>query len=304
MSTLAVLTPSFRGDVERFADLHRSVLHCTDDDVVHYVVVPDLDVPMFERLQSGRLVVRGTSSLLPRRYVSTYGPVRLLRRAPVVGRSVPKVEAVNVRRPWPPVRGWILQQIVKYEAATRLDADVVLFADSDVLLVRHLTAEDFVRDGVVRFYRGADPLTPDLVRHAMWHRVSRRLLGLPPEHDDRDYVSSFVAWDPHIARSVRDRVEAVTGLPWQDAMSRNLHFSEWMLYGCYVDNLGSARDRSFTETTTRCRSHWGTIPLDERTAEEFMASVAPDDLAILIQSVSGTPEHVRRRVVEGLSVAL
>ena len=302
MSRLAILTPSFRGDIRIFTDLHRSVLRFTDDDVVHHVVVPDLDVPLFAGIASPRLNVIGTSSLLPRRFVSTYGPVRAVRRLPLIGASVPKVEAVNVRRPWPPIRGWILQQIVKFEAVTRLDADVGVLADSDVLLIRHLAAQDFVRDGVVRFYRCADPLTPDLVRHAMWHRASRQLLGLPEEDDDRDYVSSFIAWDPRIARQVRERVESVTGLPWQDALAAHLHFSEWMLYGCYVENLGSARDRSFTETTTRCRSHWGTTPLDERTADAFLASIEPTDLAVLIQSVSGTPDHVRRRVIDGLAV--
>jgi hypothetical protein len=303
MSKLAVLTPSFRGDVRIFADLHRSVQRYTDDDVIHHVVVPDRDVPLFEGIGSGRLNVVGTSTLLPRRFVSTYAAVGAIRRLPG-GASVPKVEAINLRRPWPPIRGWILQQIVKYEAATRIDADAVVFADSDVLLIRHLSAEDFLRDGVVRFYRGADPLTPDLVRHAMWHRVSRQLLGLPEEPDDRDYVSSFLAWDPRIARQVRERVEAVTGIAWQDALGRNLHFSEWMLYGCYVDHLGSARDRSFTETTTRCRSHWGTTPLDDRTADDFLASIQPEDLAVLIQSASGTPDHIRRRVIAGLSVGL
>ena len=300
MATLAILTPSFRDDVHLFADLHRSILRCTDDDVTHTVVVPDRDVGLFSRIPGPRLRVLGTSSLLPPRFVSTYAAVNAVRSLPGVGASVPKVQAINVRRPWPPIRGWILQQLLKFEAITRLGADVVVVVDSDVVFFRHLSAETVMRDGAVRFYCGAEPLGPELVRHAMWHRVSRRLLGLDDVPDDRDYVSPFIAWDPTIAMQVRMRVEEVTGKPWLYAMAANLHFSELMLYGCYVDNLGSERQRSYRDSDLRCLSHWGTDPLDDQAADEFLASCKPTDLAVLIQSASHTPEHVRRRVVDTL----
>jgi hypothetical protein len=300
VATLAILTPSFRDDVALFADLHRSILRCTDDDVKHTVVVPDRDVGLFARIPSPRLEVVGTGSLLPRRFVSTYSAVRAVRRIPRLGDSVPKVQAINARRPWPPIRGWILQQLVKCEAITRAEADVVVVVDSDVVFFRHLSADVVMKDGTVRFYRNADPLTPELVRHTLWHRVSRQLLGLPAEPDDRDYVSPFIAWDPTVAAKVRDRVEHVTGRPWLDAMAGNLHFSELMLYGCYVDNLGTDRERSFTDSELRCLSHWGTTPLDDRTADEFLASCKPTDLAVLIQSASRTPAPIRRRVIDTL----
>jgi hypothetical protein len=173
--------------------------------------------------------------------------------------------------------------------------------DSDIVFFRHLSVDDVMRDGAVRFYRGANPLTPELVRHAMWARVSRQLLGLPEETDDRDYVSPFIAWDPRIVRKIRQRVEEVTGRPWLDAMATNLHFSELMLYGCYVDELGTDEERAFTASDIRCLSHWGTTPLNERTAEEFIASASPTDLAVLIQSASHTPAHIRRHVIESVS---
>jgi hypothetical protein len=299
-STMAILTPSFRGDLGHFAELHRSVLRCTDDDVVHHAVVPDRDVALFEQIASPRLCVTGTSAYLPRRFVSTYAAVGTLRRVPPIARSIPKIEAVNVRRPWPPIRGWVLQQLVKLEAVARAEADVVVLADSDIVFFRHFGPEDFIRDGVVRFYRSADPLTPDLVRHAIWSRVARRLLGLPSQVDETDYVSSLLAWDPGIARRIQMRVEESTAMPWEDALAREIHFSEWMLYGCYVDNLGSERDRSFTTTDTRCLSYWDTTPLDERGVAEFVAAAGPEDVAVLVQSASRTSPLVRQRVIESL----
>lgn len=300
MATMAILTPSFRDDLGSFRDLHSSVLRCTGDDVVHQVVVPDRDIRLFSAIPSPRLRVVGTSTLLPRRLVSTYQVVGQVRRVPVLGRHVPKVQAINVRRPWPPVRGWVLQQLVKLEAVARSAADVVLIADSDVALIRPVSADDFLRDGTVRFYRGADPLPADLLRHATWQRVSRQLLGLPPRADDHDYISPFIAWDPAIVRRIQARVHHVTGMPWLDAMARELHFSEFMLYGCYVDNVGTTADRSFSSDDPRCRSYWETTPLDDQAAEDFIASTSPGDLAVHIQSASRTPDAVRRRVIEAL----
>jgi hypothetical protein len=54
---LAVITPSYAPDFESFRLLHRSVLACSDASVIHYVVVPDEDEPLFSELRSSRLRV-------------------------------------------------------------------------------------------------------------------------------------------------------------------------------------------------------------------------------------------------------
>src|SRR6202043_921917 len=87
---------------------------------------------------------------------------------------------VNVSRPFPPVRGWIQQQVVKLAAIAASEDDVVLVVDSDVEFVRPFTAEMFVRDGTVRFFRKPNQIDKRLPRHMTWHRVARALLGLPP----------------------------------------------------------------------------------------------------------------------------
>jgi hypothetical protein len=267
--------------------------------VVHHVVVPRPDVSLFEQFASDRTRIQSTHDFLPSRFLSTYSMFTAARRIPRLGRRIPAIEAVNIRRPWPPIRGWILQQIVKLAAVSRIDADVVVIADSDVALIRPLTVDDFRRNDAVRFYRSATPLTPDLERHATWHQVSRTLLGLPTvdEHLDADYVTSFIAWDPRVVRRLQARIEVATGQDWTDAIGRQLHFSEYMLYACFVENLGTDRDRSFTESDTLCHSCWGTTPLNRRTGEEFVSSVKESDLAVHVQSRTNTPLKLRREII-------
>ena len=114
---------------------------------------------------------------------------------------------INLGRPFPPVRGWILQQVIKLAAVAACEEDVVLLVDSDIEFLRPFTAETFVRNGVVRFYRKPDEIDERLPRHMIWHRVARALLGLPPaEPPYTDYISSLLAWDPAIVRRMLERV--------------------------------------------------------------------------------------------------
>jgi hypothetical protein len=184
--------------------------------------------------------------------------------------------SLNLRRPFPPLRGWILQQIIKLAAAARADADVVLLVDSDIEFIRPFGPDTFRRDGVVRFYRKLDEVDDRLPRHMTWHRVSRSLLGLPagsPPYPD--YVSSLMAWDPVVVRKLLDKVQSTTGQRWFDAVGRQLHFSEWTLYGVFVDEVLGGASRRFSTDDSLCHAYWDEIPLTERTLREFLTSTGP-----------------------------
>jgi hypothetical protein len=279
MTRLAVLTPSYAPDFELCADLHRSVLAHSPESVQHHLVVPRRDLSLFAELSGPRTHIHCESDFLPRSFV-----------------PLPRVNfSVNVRRPFPPVRGWIRQQILKLAAASQLDCDVVVLVDSDIEFVRPFDQDTYVRDGVVRFYRKPGGVDETLPRHVIWHRTARQLLGLPavsPPYPD--YVSSLLAWDPVVLRQILARITAVTGRPWQTAIGSQLHFSEWTLYGVFVDEVLGAPADSFGSEHTRCHSYWDETPLDERSLAEFLAGIRPDDIAVMISAKSRTPLEIRR----------
>ena len=140
--------------------------------------------------------------------------VGLLELAKQIGNVSPACKMMGYSRKFPPVRGWILQQVVKLAAVAASKDDVVLVADSDLEFVRPATVETFVRDGVVRFYRKPRAVDERLRRHMAWHRTARVLLGLPPaEPPYTDYISSLPAYDPAIVRRMLARVTAASGRP-------------------------------------------------------------------------------------------
>jgi hypothetical protein len=281
MSDLAVITPSFGPDAAIFQDLHRSVLAHTPPSTVHHVIVPRGDRSIFTRFACERCVVRMEPELLPRRYV----------RTPAHGLWI------NLRRPWPPTRGWVLQQALKIAAAGSLQTTAVLIADSDVTFVRAVDPTDFVRDGQVMLYRLEGAVHAGMERHVRWHQVARRLLGIKaadrsPLHD---YVSSFNVWEPSVVRGMQARIGEVTGRHWLDAVTSELHVSEFVLYGVYVDEVLGGRQPGGYLGAEFCHNYWDSTPLDRAGAETFAAGIGPDALAVMISAKSRTPHDVRQR---------
>jgi hypothetical protein len=288
MTRVAVITKSFAPDFELCVALNQSVLDNSPDTVQHHIIVPPPDLKLFGRLAGPRTLIRCEADLLPRTFV----------RVPFNNIMV------NLRRPFPPVRGWIQQQVVKLAAVAASEDEGVLVVDSDVEFVRPFTAEMFVRNGEVRFYRKPNEIDKRLPRHMTWHRVARALLGLPPaEPPYSGYISSSLAWDPLIVRRMLARVTATTGRPWPTAIAEQLDFSECVLYGVFVDGVSGAPANSFASDDPLCLSYWEHAPLNLDSAAHFVSGIRPTDVAAMISSKSRTPPAVRRAAFDALRAA-
>lgn len=298
---LAVITPSYEYDWPLFKELHESVLLHTEDTVQHYVIVPDKDVRLFSQIAGPRCILIAEEALYPAHFRSARTINRVLNRLPRISPHG-RIAAINLKRPLHPIRGWIMQQAIKMEMCRRADADILLLADSDVVLIRKVTAATLSRQGRPRLYRLPGAVDARLPWHVQFHAVSRQLLGLPPPQlPTPDYISSFAVWDPNIFRTMLDRIERVTGRYWMDAVTALATFSEWTLYGVFVDAF--VKDvADFASESSLCHCYWDPVPLTAERAAEFVASVRPDDVAVLIQSKSRTPLAVRQAALRTFEV--
>ena len=300
--TLAILTPSYRPDFDGFTRLHRSVLKHTDAEVVHHVIVPRSDRELFASLQSNRLKLWSEADFLPKRFVLTDGLADRIRRFEFLPAKA-RVKAINTRRPWPPIRGWILQQIIKLEAATRVDADVIAVIDSDVVVIRDVSQSTFIRDRSVRLYRKPGAITAGMDRHARWEGAASRLLGTPIADDHADYIAGLITWDPSAVAGCLARIERVTGSNWPSAVGSELHFSEFVLYGSFVHELGTAAQNGFVSDRTLCHSYWDPSPLSMVDAVRFIDELPDDDVAVHVQSNSRTPADVQDFIFRAVGAA-
>ncbi len=280
MASLSVITPSYQPDLELCRDLAVSVKRFGPLNVSHCVIVPPKDRAVF----AGVGEVHTVDEYLPRSFL-----------------RIPGNMWINLRRPIIPARGWIVQQLIKLEASARSEADVVLLVDSDMVFIRPFDVDTFLTDGNVRFFRAANAIHKDMTRHIIWHRTARRLLGLPnvdrlPLHD---YICWPMAWSPAIVRAMLKQVEATTAMSWQSAIAGELHFSEGILYGVYVDEiLGGAR---YCENTMLSVNYSDEAPLDAAAAAQIVAGASSADIALMISAKSTTTADVRKEILRALT---
>ena len=285
MPTLAVITPSYAPDFELCQDLNASVLAHTPASTVHYIIAPERDVKLFGALRGPRTHVWSVNQLIPRYFAGIPGANFWL----------------NLRRPVLPVRGWVMQQVVKLQAAAQIEADVLLSVDSDVVFVRPVTAETFRQDGRICLYRRDAGVDESLPRHVVWHDVARALLGVPPARPPLpDYIQSPNVWDRRTVLAMQARIEEVTGRPWQHAFAARPHISECTLYGVFVDEVPGEHSNVSPVDSMRCYNYWDHSPLSLDAARRFLRAMPAEDVAVMISAKSRTPVGVRRAALSGL----
>ncbi|OPG03131.1 hypothetical protein B1L11_40915 [Microbispora sp. GKU 823] len=192
------------------------------------------------------------------------------------------------------MRGWVMQQAAKIAAAGIVEADTVLLADSDVVFVRPVEVGAFSAHDRITLFRKEDAVHAGMERHVIWHRVARELLGLPaaPPPPLNDYVDALVFWDPVRVRAMQERITEVTGLPWADAFTSQLHVSEFIVYGVYADEFLGEEQRPATSPEI-CHSAYIRTPMDHEAAMAFADRIGPDAIGMMISSHSHTSAEVR-----------
>jgi hypothetical protein len=278
-SQIAVVTPTYAPDFELFTDLHQSVLRWFPADVRHLAVVPETDLRLFRRFEGPRCLIIGVRDVLPHSVL-----------------NLPFIKMwINVRRPVPPLRGWIVQQLVKLAVAKQTPERFIVTADSDVVFIRPVISTTFAPDGRTRLYRLAEGVGNAHLRHVRWHKVAHDLVGLPPPPPPPlpDYVTPFGTLDCDVVNRMLRRVEEVTGRRWLEAVGKELHFSEFTLYGVYADQFERAKSVTLTAESL-CHSYWDTIPMTAEQAAAWLSCIKPHDVAYMISAKSNTPMSVRR----------
>lgn len=290
---VAVVTVSYRGDLELARDLCLSVDRFLDDTVEHVLVVPRADVPLFRPLAGGRRRIVTVEDVLPRGYVQLPAPRRI--RIGPVDRRVREIWA----GPGGIVRGWIIQQILKLSAPSFTEREVLVFADSDIVLVAPLGVDRLARDDLVRLYR-VPGATADLPGHLRWHEVSARLLGLEPRgYLGADYIGNLITWRRSTVLLLQQRLSEVAGgTRWDKVVARQHDVAEYILYGVFADLvLGDELSGHCTEAEDLVHAGWSYELTSPQGVEEFVRGFTPGQVGIAIQSTERFTLEERRAMI-------
>jgi uncharacterized protein DUF6492 len=197
-----------------------------------------------------------------------------------------------------PVRGWIVQQLVKLSVSEFVEADAYVFLDSGALFVRDFDPRSTVdAQGRVPLFREQK----EEVRSAWntkWHQVAARLIGVPASQDyDTNYVGNCpIYWRRENLKKLHERIERITGRSWMGALCRCTQLSEYVLYGMFSESVLKEEARHYPTSALRTLSYWEDRPMSEEQLAEFKKKLAADDVLVTFNEHARVPIASIRRV--------
>jgi hypothetical protein len=290
MNDIAIITPSYRGDLERCRLLCDSLDRHGGSGWQHLLLVSDQDFEAFKGFQSVRRQVIADSNHMP----------RWLRPVTLPWSEKPRWISLSPRHPIWPMSGWHVQQIRKLHAARLTDAPVLLMADSDTVFVKPVTAERLQRGESLRLYRRQGHITgiAEQDKHRIWLSSTAGLLGLPvaPLPAD-DYINNLVTWRRDLALALVAHIEARAKRPLAAALGRYRSFSEYLLYGQFVDRVLGRDAGHWHSETALGQTYWGGMALDAAALNQFISTMSDEQIAFGIQSFTATSVALIRQAV-------
>ncbi|WP_291574807.1 DUF6492 family protein [Bradyrhizobium sp.] len=289
---MALLTPTYGRDLELCTLLCESVDRHVTSFSKHYLLVPDCDLSLFSHFESERRTVLPASMFLP-------GWLRPL----------PRIIQRKRRQYWwslraKPASGWHVQQLIKIAATMSLPHERYCILDSDIVFFRDFDLARFEYPNSIPLLKMPDEVTPKQIRHARWVETSHQLLGLPvPSLPAADFIGHIIFWDRQTARAMAAKIETATRLHWVEALCRTREFSEYMLYGYFVQSDQALSDRHTVTPRTQCISYWDQPRLSKSELNQLLCRAGKDDVAFSVASFSGTPVQTIRDAIEENEVA-
>jgi len=286
MSTVALVTPTYSADLERFALLCDSIDRHVTGYERHYVIVPDDDLPYFAQFCRAHRVVTPCSQLLP----------RWLKLAPSWLRR-------KGRRLWwslrsRPVNGWHVQQMLKIAATLQLPEQRFCMIDSDNVFIRSFDVGAYAGGDLIPLYLERAAITADVPLHSKWTRNCDDLLGLKQTvFPADDYVDPVIVWDKRTVHDMTRAIERATGRDWVHALCSTRDFSEYLLYGHFVRSSLEHLAMHKITTESLANTYWEGAPLDTAAVTAMVNSTSALKVVLCIQSFTRTPVSIIRDVV-------
>jgi hypothetical protein len=262
LNQFAIITCSYSPDFHRCQRLCESIDKWVQPEIEHVLIVPKRDLNLFKALSSERRKVVSVESIVPGRYI-----------------QLPFTNKWWLdSRGWP-VRGWIMQQITKLSACHATTAEHLLYADSDIQFIAPLKIEALIHDGKLRLHRIPNAMDHGL--HLTWHKVASRLLGVEEKYSGADYIGQLISWRSSILKKLQSHIEATTQKKWNLAVGQELRFSEYILYGTYVDRVLEDQTQHFPTDKDLSYCCW-----DEKDVDNLTNGTKPlsDEVCVLFQS--------------------
>lgn len=254
----------------------------------HYILVEHNDVGLFKHLEGPTRVIIDEMDLFPN-WIRAY----------------PDPFCLGRRRIWlslrtMPLRGWHAQQLRRIAIAENIQEDGLFYCDSDVAFMKPFDCASLWQGENLRLFRRNNQLLDrSLADHKLWAENAAMLLDINRSAIlPHGYVGTLIAWRRDRVIGMCRRIEAVSSRHWLAAIGKQRDFSECMIYGHFADDVEMLRGH-FIDNNDYCKVYWFAPAPTESEFRKFIREMAPEQVAIGMQSFIGADiDYVRRLVSE------
>lgn len=242
------MTSTWGADVEHFKLMRLSIDNSALADLPHHVIVQTEDIGQFEQYRGHPSVKLMTSAdILPPEVERKRFHARTMRDR--LGRDATRILTSLARYlswpQWVRYTGWHTQQLIKLFVAADNESEHVVVLDSDVVVTKHASEQDFVTAAKVLCLAevGGSAAVNGKVRN--WNNQARSLWGLSSgSHDMEMYFDTpFILHGP-ATRSMQRNIEQTYQQPWWQVLLSQppRRWSEFATYTKYLRHMDHGLD--------------------------------------------------------------
>ena len=223
MNRLAIVTTTYKNDLEWCRILCESIDRFVPDGIMHYLFVEERDIGLFRGLENERRRIISQKEIIP------WWMLRIPFR---IGGHNFRISPVTL-----PVRGWIAQQVVKLGIFEVLDEDVFLCLDSEAFFFRPFDPSSLFMGEKVMMVRHEEPW--DWPNAKVYYRAAHDLLGIEPDGNPmKRYMSVQFVFRKEVLKELAEKLKAKNIFrSWKIALFNTTRFSEYTLYGIFVERV-------------------------------------------------------------------
>lgn len=278
MSDITFFTPSYRNDLERLILLRKSINRFYSGHAKHIISVPRHDFNVFKQaLESD--IFRGECQLIEQQALvdKRFFPSPFYK---MVTQAIP-TQAWRFER-YAGRAGWITQQVVKLSAYEIIPTETIVVIDSDLIFIRNFSDESFLHSNGKILMRHVPE--KESAKHRSHITKSREILQVPPGTTEHNYMSSPAIIQKTWLRELARYLESTYHQPWQETLLREPRFSEYSIYGIFVEEILRPKDL-IVQTSPLFMIIWDKESFADfiESPERFVSS-HPERLCLVVQS--------------------
>ena len=223
MNRLAIVTTSYKNDLEWCRILCESIDRFVPAGIMHYLFVEERDIGLFRSLENDRRRIISQNEIIPG---------WMLRIPFRIGGHNFRISPVTL-----PVRGWIAQQVVKLGIFEVLDEDVFLCLDSEAFFFRPFDPSALFRGEEVMMVRHEEHW--DWPNAKVYYSAAHNLLGIEPDGNPmKRYMSVQFVFRKEVLIELAEKLKAKSMFrSWKIPLFNTPRFSEYTLYGIFVERV-------------------------------------------------------------------